>query len=179
LTTAAEEEAVDVNDDECYLCEEGGQILCCDNCYRSFHMECIKLKEEPVGDWFCKYCQNLKDSNADICPNSKKSLKNVPNHLKATCSKCLRNVHLNALSAPINLTLDVLVNKYFCFSTKIVKEFKRGFLKNNLSTEEALSELYKKHPYDYIFTICDKCIKSFGFAKIKNFSKQTITEDEA
>ncbi|OQR87370.1 chromodomain-helicase-DNA-binding protein [Achlya hypogyna] len=44
--------------DICALCGDGGLILLCDGpCHRSFHMECVGLKEEPAGaKWLCPDC---------------------------------------------------------------------------------------------------------------------------
>lgn len=44
------------NRDHCNLCKDGGDLLCCDNCPRSFHLKCVGLKIIPEGDWFCKRC---------------------------------------------------------------------------------------------------------------------------
>ncbi len=95
------EEIVNGNDDECYLCEgilnmisiyklEGGQILCCDNCFRSFHMSCIKMKETPHGDWMCSYCKKLQQQTTEKCSNCEGSLSDSKHFEKLTCSKCLR-----------------------------------------------------------------------------------------
>lgn len=32
------------------------EMLICDLCDRSFHMQCIGLKQIPSGKWFCKHC---------------------------------------------------------------------------------------------------------------------------
>ncbi|OQS02507.1 chromodomain-helicase-DNA-binding protein [Thraustotheca clavata] len=44
--------------DICALCGDGGLILLCDGpCHRSFHMECVGLKEEPTDvKWLCPDC---------------------------------------------------------------------------------------------------------------------------
>jgi hypothetical protein len=46
------------NRDHCNNCKDGGDLLCCDNCPRSFHMKCLMVKESeiPDGEWFCKTC---------------------------------------------------------------------------------------------------------------------------
>ncbi|GFQ01017.1 chromodomain-helicase-DNA-binding protein 4 [Phtheirospermum japonicum] len=47
------------NDDLCSICEDGGVLLCCENCPRAFHSECVGLSCPPQGTWYCKYCKNM------------------------------------------------------------------------------------------------------------------------
>ncbi|KAK6144291.1 hypothetical protein DH2020_021111 [Rehmannia glutinosa] len=47
------------NDDLCSICEDGGNLLCCENCPRAFHTECVGLSSTPQGTWYCKYCRNM------------------------------------------------------------------------------------------------------------------------
>ncbi|KAL1544099.1 hypothetical protein AAHA92_20995 [Salvia divinorum] len=47
------------NDDLCSICEDGGDLLCCENCPRAFHTECVGVLSIPQGIWYCKYCQNM------------------------------------------------------------------------------------------------------------------------
>ena len=44
--------------DDCSVCKNGGQLLCCDFCSTAIHMECLlpALKTCPEGDWFCPEC---------------------------------------------------------------------------------------------------------------------------
>lgn len=49
----------DENDDSCYTCSGNGDLVCCDGCRYSFHLQCI---DPPVDDihgsdrWFCNEC---------------------------------------------------------------------------------------------------------------------------
>ena len=58
------------NRDHCNACKEGGNLICCDNCPRSFHVEkCLQryckkhnlVYEEPKLDtdepWYCPRCK--------------------------------------------------------------------------------------------------------------------------
>lgn len=37
------------NEDICFICKEDGRLLCCDNCYRTFHLTCLGIKNTPRG----------------------------------------------------------------------------------------------------------------------------------
>ena len=52
------EGAKKINRELCSICRDGGNLLLCDYCPRSFHIECLKLKEEniPEGKWYCPMC---------------------------------------------------------------------------------------------------------------------------
>lgn len=40
-----------VNDDLCFICGEGGELVVCDNktCPKGYHIHCLKLKHPPQG----------------------------------------------------------------------------------------------------------------------------------
>eukprot|EP00249_Psilotum_nudum_P013656 c24443_g1_i2 orf=966-2783(+) len=50
------------NDDLCAECGDGGDLLLCDGCPRSYHTECAGLAEIPDGDWFCLNCRDQAGS---------------------------------------------------------------------------------------------------------------------
>ncbi|KAI7809899.1 putative autoimmune regulator [Triplophysa rosa] len=54
--------AMDVghNDDECAVCKDGGELICCDGCPRAFHLTCLMppLTSIPSGTWRCQLCHS-------------------------------------------------------------------------------------------------------------------------
>lgn len=44
---------------ECVECDLGGNLLCCDSCPRTYHLECLNppLKRAPPGNWQCPTCR--------------------------------------------------------------------------------------------------------------------------
>ncbi|XP_026182935.1 transcription intermediary factor 1-alpha isoform X2 [Mastacembelus armatus] len=51
----------DPNEDWCAVCQNGGELLCCDKCPKVFHLSCHipTLNESPSGEWFCSFCRDL------------------------------------------------------------------------------------------------------------------------
>ncbi|KAK3560780.1 hypothetical protein QTP86_019473 [Hemibagrus guttatus] len=49
---------VEHNDDECAVCKDGGELICCDGCPRAFHLTCLvpPLTSIPSGSWRCRFC---------------------------------------------------------------------------------------------------------------------------
>ncbi|CAH8358998.1 unnamed protein product [Eruca vesicaria subsp. sativa] len=47
------------NDDICRICQDGGELLCCDTCPRSYHIACADLPSLPSERWSCKYCVDM------------------------------------------------------------------------------------------------------------------------
>ncbi|KAL6656550.1 hypothetical protein ACP70R_004330 [Stipagrostis hirtigluma subsp. patula] len=81
---------------ECVECDLGGNLLCCDNCPRVYHLECLNppLKRAPPGKWQCPKCRSKKGSlkllgNADADTSKHERTKNTsttsdspPSHTK-------------------------------------------------------------------------------------------------
>uniref|UniRef100_A0A8C5N708 Histone-lysine N-methyltransferase, H3 lysine-36 specific n=1 Tax=Gouania willdenowi TaxID=441366 RepID=A0A8C5N708_GOUWI len=50
-----------INVSWCFVCSEGGSLLCCEACPAAFHRECLNI-EMPQGSWFCNDCKAGKRS---------------------------------------------------------------------------------------------------------------------
>ncbi|XP_024908178.1 autoimmune regulator [Cynoglossus semilaevis] len=53
---------VHYNDDECAVCRDGGELICCDGCPRAFHLTCLEppLTSIPSGLWQCERCSGKR-----------------------------------------------------------------------------------------------------------------------
>nr|XP_061792760.1 histone-lysine N-methyltransferase, H3 lysine-36 specific-like [Nerophis lumbriciformis] len=55
-----------INVSWCFVCSEGGSLLCCEACPAAFHQECLNI-EMPQGSWFCNDCKaGKRPRNKDI-----------------------------------------------------------------------------------------------------------------
>ncbi|XP_066111035.1 autoimmune regulator [Saccopteryx bilineata] len=57
-TLSSEPQLQQKNEDECAVCRDGGELICCDGCPRAFHLACLSppLQEIPSGTWRCSSC---------------------------------------------------------------------------------------------------------------------------
>ncbi|XP_050367230.1 protein CHROMATIN REMODELING 4 isoform X2 [Argentina anserina] len=48
---------------ECVVCDLGGNLLCCDSCPQTYHLQCLNppLKRIPNGKWQCPNCSQKSD----------------------------------------------------------------------------------------------------------------------
>ena len=78
IMKTAKQRKEDPYDDECFICNEGGDLVICDypDCYKVYHLSCIGLKELPDGDFHCRRhsCFICGDTKAEYhcfyCPRA-------------------------------------------------------------------------------------------------------------
>ena len=113
------------NRELCAICRDGGDLLLCDNCPRSFHLSCLKLKEEdiPEGNWYCSRCapkmqkkseknnNNIINTPEDKERERKRLLKNEKRRLWRLKKRAesLKNKNLNLINKDGNILIDAFL----------------------------------------------------------------------
>uniref|UniRef100_A0AAQ4NVX5 RING-type E3 ubiquitin transferase n=1 Tax=Gasterosteus aculeatus aculeatus TaxID=481459 RepID=A0AAQ4NVX5_GASAC len=102
---ACEKRAVpeeDPNEDWCAVCQNGGELLCCDKCPKVFHLACHipALNESPSGEWFCSLCRDLTSPEMEYVCDSKDDpvSERFPPHGRRKCERLLLRLFCNDFS---------------------------------------------------------------------------------
>lgn len=128
---------VSKNDSYCWVCHEGGEVLCCDHCPRVFHIQCSGLAIPPSedDDWICPVCKvqcTCNESIHTLCTN----------HLQYSISTCTNNhtpifsihcVHAHEHSMlSISIATCTLVYVLYSVSVQLLscRYFSQYFLQN-------------------------------------------------
>lgn len=97
----------DPNEDWCAVCQNGGELLCCDKCPKVFHLSCHipGLKSSPSGEWFCAFCRDLTTPEMEYdTAEVPKGVKEEPDSEglspvdKRKCERLLLRLYCNELS---------------------------------------------------------------------------------
>ncbi|XP_071378778.1 transcription intermediary factor 1-alpha-like [Centroberyx affinis] len=101
----------DPNEDWCAVCQNGGELLCCDKCPKVFHLTCHvpSLLKSPSGEWFCSFCRDLSVPEMEYDCDSKPEAKTVkeepdseggfPPADKRKCERLLLHLFCSELSS--------------------------------------------------------------------------------
>ena len=62
----------DFDQDECFICFDGGEIILCDYCDRSYHLQCHRpsLKSAPAGEFKCMECVAVSTWGVGSAPST-------------------------------------------------------------------------------------------------------------
>ncbi|XP_032445283.1 transcription intermediary factor 1-alpha isoform X1 [Xiphophorus hellerii] len=92
----------DPNEDWCAVCQNGGELLCCDKCPKVFHLSCHipALNESPSGEWFCSFCRDPEspEMEYDCDRGSGPASENFPSVDKRKCERLLLRLFSNDVS---------------------------------------------------------------------------------
>ncbi|CAD8047864.1 unnamed protein product [Paramecium primaurelia] len=137
----------DYNEDYCWKCRQKNRpLLCCDSCYRSFHMACVGIKKMPAGSWYCPQCCQYEQSYCPYCDEQSTNEKII-------CSKCNTFIHFECIlkDIPFEAILRSPVNR------------------KQISEEQFQQLLLADRPTKtspLIFHCCLRCLQSFGVGQI-------------
>uniref|UniRef100_A0A8B9RMN0 RING-type E3 ubiquitin transferase n=1 Tax=Astyanax mexicanus TaxID=7994 RepID=A0A8B9RMN0_ASTMX len=99
----------DPNEDWCAVCQNGGELLCCDKCPKVFHLGCHipTLSASPSGEWYCTFCRDLDSPEMEYDVDGGGGFKNVKQDPdsdaftpvdKRKCERLLLRIYCNELS---------------------------------------------------------------------------------
>ncbi|KAG2327400.1 hypothetical protein Bca4012_036400 [Brassica carinata] len=164
------------NDDICRICQDGGELLCCDTCPRSYHIVCADLPSLPSERWSCKYCVNMIEREKFVGSNLNAVAAGRVSGVDAIAqiaTRCIRIV--SSLVSELPSVCVLCRGHSFCrlgFSSRTVilcdqceKEFHVGCLKDHNIAD--LKELPK-----------DKWFCSLGCKKINTSLGDLIVQGE-
>ncbi|XP_065604463.1 autoimmune regulator [Cyrtonyx montezumae] len=91
------------NEDECAVCGDGGELICCDGCPRAFHLPCLvpPLPRVPSGTWQCSSCVaklgRLRDADTaaeqpPAIPEKEEDGAQLGGSHGSTCSRCFSRI---------------------------------------------------------------------------------------
>ncbi|KAM3870162.1 transcription intermediary factor 1-alpha-like [Diretmus argenteus] len=111
----------DPNEDWCAVCQNGGELLCCDKCPKVFHLTCHvpTLFKSPSGEWFCSFCRDLSVPEMEYDCDSKPEAKTVkeepdseggfPPVDKRKCGRLLLHLFCSELSSDFQDPVSPLI----------------------------------------------------------------------
>ncbi|KAM5182064.1 E3 ubiquitin-protein ligase TRIM33 isoform 3-T3 [Mantella aurantiaca] len=135
----------DPNEDWCAVCQNGGDLLCCEKCPKVFHLTCHvpTLLSFPSGEWICTFCRDLNKPEVEYdCDNSQHSKKgktvqglNPVDQMK--CERLLLYLYCHELSIEFQEPVPLTIPNYY----KIIKK--------PMDLSMVKKKLQKKHSQHY------------------------------
>ncbi|KAJ9543253.1 hypothetical protein OSB04_022960 [Centaurea solstitialis] len=87
----------DSHDDSCNICEDGGELICCDGCPSAFHQSCIGLQKVPAENWYCIHCLcKFCGTVASGAPKARRGRRAL-NSETFSCSLCEETFHKSCI----------------------------------------------------------------------------------
>ncbi|NXW93149.1 TIF1A factor, partial [Alopecoenas beccarii] len=144
----------DPNEDWCAVCQNGGELLCCEKCPKVFHLSCHvpTLRSFPSGEWICTFCRDLSkpeveyDCDKPAHSSEKRKLEDTVGLApidRRKCERLLLYLYCHEMSLDFQDPVPPTVPDYY----KIIKKpMDLSTIKKRL---EATSSFYTK-PEDFV-----------------------------
>uniref|UniRef100_F6VVE4 RING-type E3 ubiquitin transferase n=1 Tax=Macaca mulatta TaxID=9544 RepID=F6VVE4_MACMU len=118
----------DPNEDWCAVCQNGGELLCCEKCPKVFHLSCHvpTLTNFPSGEWICTFCRDLSKPEVEYdcdAPSHNSEKKKTEGLVKLTpidkrkCERLLLFLYCHEMSLAFQDPVPLTVPDYY----KIIK----------------------------------------------------------
>uniref|UniRef100_A0A2D4NVE8 Uncharacterized protein n=1 Tax=Micrurus surinamensis TaxID=129470 RepID=A0A2D4NVE8_MICSU len=135
----------DPNEDWCAVCQNGGDLLCCEKCPKVFHLTCHvpTLLSFPSGEWICTFCRDLLKPEVEYdCDNLQhtkkgKTAQGLSPVDQRKCERLLLYLYCHELSIEFQEPVPASIPNYY----KIIKK------PMDLSTVK--KKMQKKHSQHY------------------------------
>ncbi|KAH1262960.1 Increased DNA methylation 1 [Glycine max] len=94
------------NDNICSVCQDGGELVLCDQCPSAFHSTCLDLEDIPDGDWFCPSCC------CGICGQTK--IEGTEDGDLLACIQCEHKYHVGCLKDREKYESRIYMKNWLC-----------------------------------------------------------------
>lgn len=86
--------------DYCQICNDGGVLICCDECSATYHLQCLDppLDSVPEGSWFCSQCARfdlIQKHRAEITASEDLAEKIRKRKLNSNVNRCWKYWGIN------------------------------------------------------------------------------------
>ncbi|XP_076115434.1 transcription intermediary factor 1-alpha-like isoform X2 [Mytilus galloprovincialis] len=148
----------DPNEDWCAVCQNGGDLLCCDKCPKVYHLKCHvpELSQFPCGEWQCTLCKTdeqvvLKEKEnkefSYIPGTKRKAPTGLSEHERKTCERILLELFIHEKSTVFHEPVSKAVPNYYKIITnpidfsKIKVKVQRQNFNHYDSVEEFIADV--------------------------------------
>lgn len=112
---------IDPNDDYCAACHQGGDVLCCDQCPRVFHLQCHVpiLSVVPSGAFVCTLCEDglvlegMEAGRAEVVGSKRKAPTGLSDRELRVCERILLELFCHPSSIPFHEPVNRAVPNYY------------------------------------------------------------------
>ncbi|XP_022762611.1 protein CHROMATIN REMODELING 4-like isoform X2 [Durio zibethinus] len=127
---------------ECVICDLGGNLLCCDSCPRTYHLQCLDppLKRIPMGKWQCPKCYKKTDPI--------KPITHLDSISKRARSKIIKTKDLTGRKSPATEKVSQI------FGTSIIAKKRSSSSKGKSGLAQGVDTLKKEPETSHIDVPC-------------------------